>query len=324
MSHDEFTSEATGLNPTAYRLSEALIRDAVRLRMDVHDDGLNVPIVDCGVRALGTLEGGCRVAEICAAGRARVDLVPIPRIGPCGWGVRFVTDDPVMACLASQYAGWRLADEHYFAMGSGPMRAAAASEKLFERIDFRETTRVAVGVLEAAAFPPPEVAEQIARACEVESRRLTLLVARTSSLVGTVQVVARSVETALHKLLELGFDVTQVVSAAGVAPLPPMGGNDLTAMGRTNDAVLYGSDVTLWVHGDDEQIVDLVPQIPSSASRDYGRTFRELFESYDRDFYGMDPLLFSPARITWVSLATGRTWTAGEINAALIERSCAG
>ena len=40
-------------------------------------------------------------------------------------------------------------------------------------------------------------------------------------------MVARSVETALHKLHELKFDLNQIVSAFGTAPLPPVATKDL-------------------------------------------------------------------------------------------------
>ena len=66
------------------------------------------------------------------------------------------TDDAVRACMGAQYAGWKLAHGKYFAMGSGPMRAAAGKEAIFDTIGFRETTEVAVGVLESSKLPPGE------------------------------------------------------------------------------------------------------------------------------------------------------------------------
>ena len=209
--------------------------------------------------------------------------------------------------MASQYAGWQITGEKFFAMGSGPMRAAAGKEKLFEQIGHRETASVAVGVLETGKLPPPAVCEKIAADCGVAPSQLTLCVARTASIAGTVQVVARTVETALHKLHELGFDLTQVASGFGVAPLPPISADDLVGIGRTNDAVLYGGRVTLWVRADDEELAAIGPQIPSSASADHGRPFAEIFAAYGHDFYKIDPHLFSPAEVTLVNLASGRT-----------------
>jgi methenyltetrahydromethanopterin cyclohydrolase len=142
-------------------------------------------------------------------------------------------------------------------------------------------------------------------------------------LAGTVQVVARSVETALHKMHEIGFDLSCVVSGFGAAPLPPVAHDDMTGIGRTNDAVLYGGEVTLWVRGDDQRLAELGPRIPSSSSSDHGQPFSAIFERYDRDFYKIDPLLFSPAVVSLVNLDTGRLHRFGATSPDVLRQSFA-
>ena len=117
----------------------------------------------------------------------------------------------------------------------------------------------------------------------------------------------------MHKLSELGFDLRWVESAFGTAPLPPVARNDLDAMGRTNDAILYGGEVTLWVRGDSERLASLGPQIPSAASPDHGVPFVELFRRDDGDFYRMDPRLFGPAVVILCNLDTGETTRFGRV-----------
>jgi methenyltetrahydromethanopterin cyclohydrolase len=245
-----------------------------------------------------------------------------PELWP-GPALSVVTDQPLAACMASQYAGWQITGEKYFAMGSGPMRAAGSREPLFEKIGHRERPQRAVGVLETRKLPPAAVCAQIAADCGVSPDRLTLLVAPTASIAGTIQIVARSVETALHKMHEIGFDLQQIVSGYGLSPLPPIASDDLVGIGRTNDAILYGGEVTLWINGEDEQLSALGPKIPSSSSADYGEPFAAIFERYGRDFYKIDPLLFSPAAITLVNLRSGRSHRFGETNAAVLQRSFA-
>jgi methenyltetrahydromethanopterin cyclohydrolase len=223
--------------------------------------------------------------------------------------------------MASQYAGWQVMYESYFAMGSGPMRAAAGREPLFEAIGHREEDGLAVGVLETSQLPSQEVCRHIAQKCSVDLANLTLLVAPTASQAGTVQVVARSIETALHKLFELGFDLRRVESGFGIAPLPPVAGDDMAAMGRTNDAILYGGEVTLWCRGDQQDLARLGPQIPSTSSRDHGRPFARIFEHYGRDFYAIDPLLFGPAVVTLLNLDTGQSLRFGHTMPELLEES---
>ena len=181
-----------------------------------------------------------------------------------------------------------------------------------------------MGVLESGKLPPGEICELLASECGVDEEQVTLLVAPTRSIAGTIQVVARSLETALHKLHTLKFDLHRVVAGYGHAPLPPSAANDIEAIGRTNDAVLYGGEATLWVRGDDASLEHLGPQIPSSSSRDYGRPFGEIFARYDRDFYKIDPLLFSPAAVTLVNLDTGRCWRFGEPNPQVLAQSFLG
>jgi methenyltetrahydromethanopterin cyclohydrolase len=223
--------------------------------------------------------------------------------------------------MASQYAGWQIAAGKFYAMGSGPMRGAYGHEEIFAEIGHREDASVAVGVLETSKLPPDDVARDIAAKCRVTPERLTLLCARTASLAGTVQIVARSVETALHKLHEVGGKLTQVVSGWGVCPLPPVAADDLIGIGRTNDAILYGGEVTLWMQGADDELAALAPKLPSSASSDFGRPFAEIFEAAGRDFYKIDKHLFSPAAVTLVNLTTGRSFRAGGQRPDILQKS---
>jgi methenyltetrahydromethanopterin cyclohydrolase len=201
------------------------------------------------------------------------------------------------------------------------MRAAAAREPLFEHLGYNEKSSACVGVLESGKLPDDDVCRDVAAKCGVDPAKLTLLVAPTRSLAGTVQIVARSVETAMHKLHELGFDLRRVESAYGDAPLPPPAKNDLASIGRTNDAILYGGRAVLYVRGDDASLQGIGPRTPSSASKDYGRPFAEVLKAYNHDFYQVDPLLFSPAMVTLVNLDTGNSFRYGEVNEALLAKS---
>lgn len=305
------------LNQRAHELCEAICRDKDVFRVEVIELPCGATVIDCGVKARGGLEAGRRLAEVCLAGLGDVQIVPhgdSPAVA-----VR--TDHPVAACMASQYAGWEIKDEKFFAMGSGPMRAAAAREELFHDIRNIEESLVAVGVLEADKLPPDAVAIDIAQKCNVRQQALTLLVAPTNSQAGTVQVVARSIETALHKLHELKFDLHRIEGAWGIAPLPPVASDSLSAIGRANDAILYGGHAVLYVRGDDESLQAAGPRTPSNASPDHGRTFKEIFAAASNDFYKIDRALFSPAVVTFVNLDTGHTFRFGQFEPAVLKAS---
>ena len=127
----------------------------------------------------------------------------------------------------------------------------------------------------------------------------------------------------MHKLDELQFDLSRVESGTGIAPLPPPAGDDMTAIGRTNDAILYGGEVTLYVRGDDESLEQIGPKIPSCASPDHGQPFAAIFKKYDRDFYKIDPSLFSPAVVTLANLDTGSSFRFGHTLPRVIHESFA-
>jgi len=309
------------LAATVRPLVEALVADADRLRLAVRTGPLGARIVDAGIEVPGGLEAGRRIAEICLGGLGQVALVPSARFSPFGTLVSVTTTDPVMACLGSQYAGWSLASGDFFALGSGPGRAVAAVEELYGELGFREESIDTTLVLETGVVPPEAVVAEIAKQSNVAPERITLILTPTSSLAGTVQIVARVLEVALHKAHALHFPLDQIVDGVGSAPVAPPSPDFLTAMGRTNDAVLYGGDVQLFVRGSAEAAQDLAKRLPSSASRDYGRPFADVFKGYDCDFYKVDAMLFSPARVTVTAIEDGASFTAGGFDPVLIARS---
>jgi methenyltetrahydromethanopterin cyclohydrolase len=308
------------LNERAWRLADHLAGQASALRLIAQTTG-GVRWLDCGIEAPGGLQAGLSLARVCMAGLAEVSLSPgeVANV-PC-MNVSVSTDHPVSACMASQYAGWQISVGKYFAMGSGPMRAAYGKEAIFDAIPGREKAPVAVGVLETRKPPTEEVMAYLTEKLELAPASLTLLVAPAASLAGTIQVVARSLETALHKLFELKFDLNQIISGTGTAPLPPVAADEIGAIGRTNDAILYGGRAILWVRADDDLIAEVGPKVPSSASADHGAPFAEIFERYGRDFYKIDPMLFSPAQIVFHNLNSGRSHVFGQVAPDVMTRS---
>jgi methenyltetrahydromethanopterin cyclohydrolase len=236
--------------------------------------------------------------------------------------VAVTTDHPVTACLASQYAGWAIDPPGYFAMGSGPARSVARVEReLYERIGYAETADTVVLVLESRALPNEGVVRFVADKCRVRPEGLWLLIAPTASIAGCVQVAARSVETGLHKMLELGFDVRSVRSGAGVCPLAPVAKNDLRAIGWTNDCILYGTRAYFAVHADDAEVAAMVERLPAATSSDYGTPFYEIFKRAGNQFYKIDRMLFSPAEVAVNNLASGRVFRAGRLDPDVLVKS---
>ena len=313
------------MNERAWGLADAAVERAEELRLGVSTLSNGARVIDAGIGVAGGLGAGRLLAQLCMGGLGEIDYVSLP-IGEETWpGVQVWTDHPAECCMASQYAGWAINPEGFFAMGSGPLRARARVEKeLFGRLGYREDAARGVLMLEGRTPPTEAVAEWVARKAGVEPAAITFAVAPTASVAGGVQIVARIIETGLHKMETLGFDVTRVVSAIGTAPMPPVAKNDMRAIGRTNDCVLYGGRARYTVRADDEKLAHLAERLPSSASGDYGTPFHEIFRRYDNDFYKIDPMLFSPAEVWLTSATTGRTFHAGRLNPAVLGASLLG
>lgn len=314
------------INALTAPLVESLVADAEILRLGIERLENGCLLVDAGIHVKGSLEAGRRIAEICLGGLGSVSL---SGSGPvAGWplAVHVHAADPVLACLGSQYAGWSLSHKEsdkkgFNALGSGPGRALSLKEPLFNELDYRDQADRTCLVLEVDRLPPLPLCEKIARDCGVDADALTLILTPTSSLAGTVQIVARVLEVAMHKSHELGFDLQAIQDGMGSAPLPPPAADFLTAMGRTNDAILFAGLVQLFVRGEDAQAQKLAIDLPSSASRDYGRSFGEVFKAYGYDFFKIDPMLFSPARVMVSALDSGNSYAAGALDTALMAAS---
>lgn len=316
------------VNRLAAPLVERLLADADAIGLHVRRDDSGACIVDAGIEAPGSIEAGLRIGEICMGGLGRVSLRS-SSAGTDGWPswIEVRSAQPVLACLGSQYAGWSLAaskeetgGKKFFSLGSGPARALAVKEKLFEVLGYRDQADDGVLVLEVDRAPPKVVIDKLLRDCHLAAEALTLILTPTRSLAGTTQIVARVIEVALHKAHELGFALDHIVEGAGTAPLPSPSADGVEAMGRTNDAILYGGCVHLAVRGDDAAARELARALPSRNSRDHGRSFAEIFKEAGHDFYKIDGALFAPAEV-WVSnIDSGNTWHGGATDMALLQR----
>lgn len=309
------------VNQLSQSLLEALIKDADLLNLSVIKHSAGATIIDAGIDATGGLEAGRRIAEICMGGLGQVTFTQ--NFGFKNWlsGLQVTAKQSVLACLGSQYAGWALSHEKFFSLGSGPARSIAQREDIFKDLQYKDSAQKTVLVLETDKIPPLEVIEKVARDTKIKPENLTFILTPTRSLAGTVQIVARVLEVALHKLHTLHFPLNQLIDGIASAPLPPPSPDFLTGMGRTNDAILFGGFVQLFAQCSDEAAKKLAAELPSCASKDYGKPFAEVFKAVNMDFYQIDPLLFSPAKVTITNLSTGNSFFGGSFNEDLLDQS---
>ncbi len=163
-------------------------------------------LIDAGIGTRGSIAAGIVLARLCLGDRADVSVCPADANLLAANNAVFVrTDHALQACLGAQYAGWPVQTDDFFAMGSGPMRMARGREQALKVLELSETPKQAVGVLESDKLPTAAAIELIADQCNLQTKHIHLAIAPSTSIAGSLQVVARSIETAMHKLHELKF-----------------------------------------------------------------------------------------------------------------------
>ena len=317
------TTNLISVNQGANLIVSHLITRANALQIGVSTHASGCRIVDAGIQISGSEEAGRLIAEICMGGLGEVSLQVDDRFTGFTNAIAVTSNQPVIACLASQYAGWALSHEKFFSLGSGPARALAQREDLFKELNYTDSADSTCIVLETDKIPPNEVIEKIVRDTKIPAEKLTIILTPTTSLAGVVQIVGRVLEVALHKAHTIHFPLENIVSGSGLAVLPPVSKDFMTAMGRTNDAILFGGEVSLQVRCEDSAAAELAAKLPSCSSKDYGKTFGQVFKFYNMDFYKIDAMLFSPAKVKVTNLQTGNIFEGGYLNAELIALSFA-
>ena len=305
----------------AKELVDKLINNSKELNVLIKKGPLNCTIIDAGIDTKGSEAAGKLIAEICMGGLGSINIENTKTFPNWPLETKVQSKSPVISCLASQYAGWNLSHEKFYALASGPGRAIARREDLFKDLKYKDQFDFIYLVMEVDKTPPEEIIKKISNDCNAKSEKIILILTPTQSISGVIQVVSRVSEVGLHKLHTLKFPLKNVKEVYGTAPIPPVSNDFITSMGRTNDAILYGGNVELKVTGTDEEISNLAKNLPSTSSKDYGKPFAEIFNSYKGDFYSIDPNLFSPGKVIVTSLDTGKTFEEGKLNIDLLDKS---
>ncbi|ADC64778.1 methenyltetrahydromethanopterin cyclohydrolase [Ferroglobus placidus DSM 10642] len=306
------------VNELALEIVEEMLDYEEELRIESKKLDNGAVVIDCGVNVEGSIEAGKLYTLVCMGGLAEINIGVEEIEGIPFMFIYEYTDFPAIACLGSQKAGWAIKVDKYFAMGSGPARALALKpKKTYEQIEYEDDADYAVIALEASKLPDEKVMEYIAKECGVKPEDVYALVAPTASIVGSVQISGRIVETAIYKMAEIGYDPKKIVSGAGKCPIAPVLEDDLKAMGATNDSMMYYGSVFLTIKEYDE----ILKNVPSSTSRDYGKPFFEIFKEANYDFYKIDPHLFAPALVAFNDLSSGKTYVHGKLNAEVLLKS---
>ena len=311
------------VNEYGVEVFEEMLDLAEELNVEVIELDNGTTVVDAGVSAKGGFEAGLFIARICMADLADIRFTTYNLNELSLPAVEVTTDHPVIACMASQYAGWRVKVGKFFGMGSGPARALSRKPaELYEKIGYFDDADEAVLVLEASKLPDEAVAAKIAEECMVDTESLRIVVAPTASVAGLVQIAARGVETGIHKFESIGFDINKIKHGHGIVPISPVVGDDVKCMGASNDCIIYGGRMFYAVEYENlDELKEYVRKVPSLNSRDYGRPFYITFKEAGFDFFKVDAAMFAPAEITVNELKSGKVFKSGKVNKEVLLQS---
>jgi len=312
-----------GINEMGFEVFEEMLDYADELQIEVQELDNGTVVADAGVQARGGYGAGVYLSRLCMADLAEIQLTPFDIKGVLLPGILVATDHPAVSCMASQCAMWQIKADKYFAMGSGPARVLARKTRdLYEKIGFEESSDVAVIVLESNKLPDETVSALIAEKCGIDPADLRIAVAPTDSVAGLVQVSARVVETGLHKLFTMGFDINTIKCGWGRAPISPITGDATMCMGSSNDAIIYGGETYYTLEYENlEELQQYLKGMPSQASRDWGAPFYKTFKAAGFDFFKVDHNVFAPAKVVMNEILSRRTFVSGKVNPDVLAES---
>ncbi len=314
------------MNVAAKKIADKMFEDASSYKLISTTLSNGTRLIDCGVNAKGSIKGGELFTKVCLGGISDVgisipgdlsDIMAMP-------AVKVKTDFPALSTLGSQKAGWKIDVDGYYAIASGPAQAHKfINNPIYDMTGYVEESDVAVITLESDKLPDEKVADYIAEECNVKAENLTILVAPTSSLVGSIQISGRALECGVYKMFEvMEFDVTKITYAAAITPITPVDPDSVKAMGKTNDAIIFGGRAYYYIEPDEgESLEELAANLPSSASDNYGKSFLELFEEANHDFYNMPKEVFAPAQVIVNDMVTGQMYHTGFIDLERLKKS---
>jgi len=322
------------INELAKQIVNDLIENKEFYKTGVHTLDNGATVLDM---TKASWRGGKLVGEICMGGLGTVEFSSYNLDGHYIPSVNVYTSEPIIACMASQLAGWNVKLKKeiekdgqikkkvvFQSLGSGPARAKSKVEKIFEELEYNDESNCAVIVFETPKLPNEEVMEIIAKKCGVDTNDTYAVCAPTACLTGSIQVASRIVETGIHKLHEIKFPLNIISDGFGTATIAPIAKDDLGAMGRTNDSISAAGLTYYTINVEKEredEIFELLKKAPAKTSSSYGKPFLETFKAANYNFYDIDPGLFAPAMYTVTNIKTGKSITVGEVNRELLKQS---
>ncbi|MCJ7823624.1 MAG: hypothetical protein MUP44_01860, partial [Anaerolineales bacterium] len=263
------------LNQAAMQIIGPILDDPQRYGALMIKTPKGATILDMGLEALGSWLGAKMYVEAAHGGMADVTFGRMQIKDLEVATVELMIDDPMLSVVSCEAGAWKLGDGDFVPVGSGPARAKARAEPWATRIEYEDPSDYVLLQMQINRLPEEAVLEFVADACKIPLSNLTVMVAPSASLVGSVQVASRAFEQCIIGLgRNTDFDIKTIKHGYGRAPIAPVIKDEVKAMGRINDALVYGGIGGMWLdHPDDDEMrrtAEALP-FPVRAGDDYGK-----------------------------------------------------
>ncbi len=310
------------VNAEAMKIVRKILESPEALGVEVSRLPCGSTLIDMGQRARGSWQAGRYFTLVTVGGLGDLSFESFQLGAARLLAVRLMVDRPLEACMGCQVAGWRLVDEPDAPILAGPARTLNNPPDYHVRLSgYRDHAHEGVVTVQMSRPVTDDMALVMAKACDLAQENLFIMASRHACLVSTIQVPARGIETAMHRLALEGFDLGRIQQAFCTGPIPPLVDDELSSMGRINDALYYGGEVSLYVDAADEILEPLVPTVVSEVSPLARRSFAELYRDAGYDFHAIPLDAHTPAVLHMTNVKSGRTFSAGRFDYEVLQRS---
>jgi methenyltetrahydromethanopterin cyclohydrolase len=313
------------LNEAAMDIISPILDDPQRYGALISKSSGGATIVDMGIEADGSWLGAKMYVEAAHGGmaeltygRTRIKDLDLPT-------ANLMVDNPMLSVIGCEAGAWAVGEGEFVPVASGPVRAKARADRWSQRVEYEDPSPYVLLQMQTVSIPNDETLAYVADACGIPVANLTVMVAPSASLVGSIQVCSRAFEQCIISLARnTSFDISTILHGYGSAPVAPVIKDEVLAMGRINDALVYGGSGGMWLrHSDDDEVRRMTEGLPFSAQAgdDYGKGYAEIYATYGHSLFNIPAPLDSPAKVMMTNMLTGNVFTAGKIDEDIVYRS---
>jgi len=306
-------------NERANLLVQKIIDNIDSLKVEIAHLSNGARIIDCGVVAHGSYEAGVMASEIGMGGFSKVQLVEPKNPKQKTPSVLVDLEHPGVVTLCSQGAFPIFENQKSPFYISGPGRVLFRKPKeIYDFFEYTEITKNPVFIIEDDEYPTVSFVEKLSQMAQINASNFTFVVVPIPSLAGNVEVASKTIEDVMFNLfLTFNWDVRKISRARSITPVMPVFSKEENKFQLTpDDYIFYGGEVELYVKNIDDQLKKIVPKIVFENTPGFGKLFLEMVKEANgnvREINGY-PYIFSPAKITVISVETGETLSAGHNN----------